>query len=71
MWSYVKHSRGSRRIIQTYFRNIATVYEDTYRMVYVCQPVIDSWVAMSHHAGGPMELPHDLGVVLYTPELSV
>ena len=50
------------------FTNIATVYEDTYRMVYVCQPVIDSWVAMSPHPGGPMELPHDLGVVLYTPE---
>ena len=66
MWSYVKHSRDSRRIIQTYFASTAIVYGDAWRMVYVCQPVIGSWVATSPRTGGPTELADDPGVGLYT-----
>ena len=58
--AFKRFAKNHSNIFQKYSHSVRRHIQDG-----VCQPVIDSWVAMSPHAGGPMELPHDLGVVLY------
>ena len=54
MRSYVKHLEGLRKIIC--IANTTAVYVDILRTVYVCQPVMDSWAAMSQHREDPVGL---------------
>jgi hypothetical protein len=49
MRSYVKRLEGLPKVANT-----TAVYVDILRTVYVCQPVMDSWAAMSQHREDPV-----------------
>ena len=65
--AFKRFAKNHSNIFQKYSHSVRRHIQDG-----ICLPACDRFLgAMSHHAGGPMELPHDLGVVLYTPDLSV
>jgi hypothetical protein len=41
--------------MRTYSTSIATAYGDAYKMEYVCQRVIHSWVAVFQHIEAPRD----------------
>ena len=54
MRSYVKRLEGLQKVIC--IANTTAVYIDIMRTVYVCQPLMDSWAAMSQHIEDPVGL---------------
>ena len=42
-------------VMRTYSTSIATAYGDTYKMEYVCQRVMHSWVVMFQHIEAPRD----------------
>ena len=53
--SYVRRSRSLLGVMRTYSTSIATAYGDAYKMEYVCQRVIHSWVAVFQHIEAPRD----------------
>ena len=51
---YIKRLEGLQKVIC--IANTTAVYVDILRRVYVFQPVMDSWAAMSQHLEDPVGL---------------